>query len=153
MGWFKKQVKAPGVDVTSGAEIDVKSGGALKIAGTAVTATAAQLNTAGAFGVAAVQDGSADGAITIKNGTVLITKAGVCALTLADPTAGTDDGKALVIVSKTANAHTVTIAGGEAGGGAAADVGTFGAAAGNWVRLVAYNGKWYAAGLLNVTFA
>ena len=100
-----------------------------------------------------VQDASADGAITIKNGTVLITKAGVCALTLADPTAGTDDGKSLLIVSKTANAHTVTIAGGEAGQGAAADVGTFGAAANNWVRLTAYNGKWYSSSLLNVTFA
>lgn len=153
MGLYKKQVKAPGIAVKSGAEIDIESGGALQIGGVSVTATAAQLNTVGAFGVPTVQDAAADGAITIKNGTVLITKAGVCALTLADPTAGTDDGKALVIVSKTANAHTVTIAGGEAGGGAGSDVGTFGAAAGNWVRLVAYNGKWYSAGLLNVTFA
>jgi len=152
MGLFKCRQKND-TGVKTGAVVDFESGSSLKIAGTAVTATASQINTAGAFGVPGVQDASADGAITIKNGTVLITKAGVCALTLADPTAGTDDGKSLLIVSKTANAHTVTIAGGEAGQGAAADVGTFGAAANNWVRLTAYNGKWYSSSLLNVTFA
>lgn len=152
MGQFTRRQKS-NTAIKSGASVDFESGSSLKLGGTAITATAAQINAVGAFGVHQVQVASADGAITIKNGTVIITKAGVCALTLADPTAATDDGKALVIVSKTANAHTVTVAGGEAGGGAAADVGTFGAAAENWVRLVAYDGKWYSAGKLNVTFA
>ena len=97
---------------------------------------------------------SADGAISIKDGYVMITKAGVAALTLADPTATTDDGKELTVISTTANAHTVTIAGGLNGAGSGADVGTFGAAAGNRFTVVAYNGKWWSSGVaVNVTFA
>lgn len=100
------------------------------------------------------QVGSADGAITIKDGFVFLTKAGVAAMTLADPTAGTDDGKELTIIALTANAHTVTIAGGLNGAGAGADVGTFGGAVGDRVSVVAYNGKWYSSGVnVNVTFA
>lgn len=99
-----------------------------------------------------VQVASADGAISIKSGTVIVTKGTAAALTLADP-ASSDTGKELHIVSTTAAAHTVTIAGGLNGAGASADVGTFGAAAGNYVRLVAYNAKWYLQALLNVTFA
>lgn len=97
--------------------------------------------------------GSADGAITIKHGLVAITKAGVCALTLAAPTAGTDDGKILYIVATTANAHTVTIANGLSGAGAGADVGTFGGAVADRVVLIAYNGAWYPLVNVNVTFA
>lgn len=100
------------------------------------------------------QVGSADGAITIKDGFVFLTKAGVAAMTLADPTAITDDGKELTVIALTANAHTVTIAGGLNGAGAGADVGTFGGAVGDRFSVVAYNGKWYAAGVnVNVTFA
>lgn len=100
-----------------------------------------------------VQVASTDGAITIKSGIVVITKAGVAALTLAAPTAGTDDGKVLYIDSATANAHTVTIAGGLRGAGTSADVGTFAAAIGNGVTLYAYNGAWYPIRNTNVTFA
>lgn len=102
-----------------------------------------------------IQVASVDGAITIKAGIVIITKAGVAALTLAAPTAGTDDGKVLYIDSLTANAHTVTLAGGLRGAGASADVGTFGAAAGNGIVFYAYNGAWYPVPGTNnnVTFA
>ena len=101
-----------------------------------------------------VQVGSANGAITIKDGFVVLTKAGVAAMTLADPTATTDDGKELTVIATTANAHTVTIAGGLNGVGAGADVGTFGGAVGDRFSVVAYNGKWYASGVnVNVTFA
>jgi len=100
-----------------------------------------------------VQVASADGAITIKEGVVIITKGSAAALTLAAPTAGDDDGKELTIRSTTAFAHTVTIANGLAGAGASADVGTFGAAASNGVDLYAYHGAWYARYNLNVTFA
>ncbi len=98
---------------------------------------------------------SADGAITIKSGIVQITKGTAAAITLADPTAGDDDGKVLTIDSTTAAAHTVTIAGGLRGAGAGADVGTFGAAIGNGIMLYAYNGAWYTVPgtNLNVTFA
>ncbi|MEM6280586.1 MAG: hypothetical protein AAF787_00215 [Chloroflexota bacterium] len=102
-----------------------------------------------------VEVASEDGAVTIKSGIVAITKAGVAALTLAAPTAGDDDGKVLVIDSHTANAHTLTVAGGLRGAGAGADVGTFGGAIGDGVTLYAYNGAWYPVpgSNLNVTFA
>lgn len=96
-----------------------------------------------------------DGAIAVKMGIVLITKATAAALTLAAPTATTDDGKILVIDSATAAAHTVTVATGLRGAGAGADVGTFGGAIGDGISLYAYNGAWYPVPgtNLNVTFA
>lgn len=101
-----------------------------------------------------VAEGSADGAIGIKDGFVFLTKDGVAAMTLADPTADTDDGKQLTIIAATANAHTVTIEGGLNGAGTGADVGTFGGAVGDRFSVVAYSGSWYASGVnVNVTFA
>lgn len=109
---------------------------------------------------APIQVMSADGAIAIKEGIVQVTKAGVCAMTLAAPKAGAqaaggDDGKILWVDSATAQAHTLTIAGGLRGAGASADVGTFGAAIGNGLGLYAYNGAWYPlpGTTQNVTFA
>ena len=99
-----------------------------------------------------VEVGLVNGAITIKHGLVPLTKAGVAAMTLAAPIAGTDDGKMLYIIAATANAHTVTIANGLSGVGAGADVGTFGGAVGDRVVLVAYNGIWYPVVNINVTF-
>ncbi len=103
---------------------------------------------------------SADGAITIKEGIVAVTKAGVCAMTLAAPAvgnqaAGGDDGKVLWVDSHTAQAHTLTVSGGLRGAGAGADVGTFGGAIGDGVLLYAYNGAWYPVPgtNTNVTFA
>lgn len=102
-----------------------------------------------------VQVASADGAITIRNGIVTITKATAAALTLAAPTATTHDGYVLYIDSTTAAAHTVTIANGLRGAGAGADVGTFGGAIGDGIVLYAYNGAWYPVPgtNTNVTFA
>jgi len=102
---------------------------------------------------AKAQVASADGAITIKEGTIIISKAGVAALTLADPTATADDGKKLTIISVTANAHTVSNAAGSGfnGGGAASDVGTFGGAKGDNFQVIAYQGVWYVNYLRNVT--
>lgn len=98
---------------------------------------------------------SADGAIKIKEGIVVITKGTACAMTLAAPVAGQDDGKILWIDSHTAAAHTLTIANGLRGAGAGADVGTFGAAIGNGVGLYAEGGAWYPlpGTNTNVTFA
>jgi hypothetical protein len=61
-----------------------------------------------------VQNMSVDGAITVKDGVVLVTKTGTkCAMTLTLPTPGPqylngDDGKTLRIVPIVANAHTIT---------------------------------------------
>lgn len=96
---------------------------------------------------------SVNGAIqSVAGGQVFITKAGVCALTLAAPYAAY---ARLTIISTTANAHTVTVANGIGGAGSGADVGTFGGAIGDGVTLISYNGYWYVepGTNLNVTFA
>src|SRR5262249_35010786 len=56
---------------------------------------------------------SGDGAITILEGTVVLSKGTAAAITLAAPTAGAqsaggDDGKVLRVVSTTAAAHVIT---------------------------------------------
>lgn len=101
-----------------------------------------------------VQVASADGPITIKAGTVVVTKAGACAMTLAAP-AKADNGKRLIIDSHTAQAHVLTVTGGLRGAGTGVDVGTFGGAIGDGIELYAYNGAWYPVPgtNTNVTFA
>lgn len=95
---------------------------------------------------------AADGAISVKQGVVMITKASAAALTLAAPTAGTDDGKFLRIVAAVAAAHTVTqTTPGYNGGSTASDVATYGVAIGNTMELVAYNGAWHVTNLTGVT--
>lgn len=97
---------------------------------------------------------SADGAITIREGVAMITKGTAAAVTLAAPTAGADDGKRLAIMSTTAAAHTVTnTSPGFNNGSTASDVGTFGAAIGNGMEVIAYGGVWYTLSLRNVTLA
>lgn len=97
---------------------------------------------------------SADGAITIKQGIARLTKGTAGAYTLAAPTAGTDDGKELIIIAGTAAAHTVTQATpGFNGAGTGADVATFGGAKGDNLRLMAVNGEWLVLTLRNVTLA
>lgn len=101
------------------------------------------------------QDASADGAITLlEGGVVKITKGTAAALTLADPSVA-DDGAILYIMSTTAAAHTVSNAAGSGfnAGGAASDVGTFGAAIGNSLILVALGGNWYVLNNIGVTLA
>jgi hypothetical protein len=103
--------------------------------------------------LAPTQVASADGAITIKHGTVVITKAGVAALTLADPTAATDDFKVLIILSVTAQAHTISNAAGSGfnAGGAGADVATLGGAKGDGLTVMAYQGDWFVLNSKNAT--
>lgn len=105
------------------------------------------------IGNQSVGTASADGAITQKSGTVFVTKASAAALTLADPTATTDDNKTLTVISTTAAAHTLSNAAGSGfnAGGAATDVGTFGGAKGDNIQLTAYQGVWYVRGKTNVT--
>lgn len=101
---------------------------------------------------------SADGAVTAKQGYVMITKsASAAALTLASPVSGSqksggDDGKELTFVSTTAQAHTVTCTAGFGGGTTARDVATFGGAINDGFKIVAYGGVWYDQYTRNVTF-
>jgi len=104
------------------------------------------------FDLSAVEVESANGAIGIKQGLAALTKAGGAAMTLAAPTAGTDDGKVLRIVATTANAHTVTqTTPGFNNAGTSGDVGTFGGAVGDSLTVIAYNGVWYTLSIRNVT--
>lgn len=125
--------------------------GKWQIDGVAVNASADELNSAALSLNNQVL--AADGAITIKRGVAMITKAGVAVLTLANPVAGTDNFKTLKIISATAQAHTVSNAAGAGfnGGGAGSDVGTFGGAIGDNLVLVAYNGVWHVQSKVNVT--
>jgi hypothetical protein len=96
---------------------------------------------------------SADGAITIQSGTVVITKGTACALTLGTPTTA-QNGTVLRIISTTAAAHTVTATTiGFNAGTTSKDVGTFGGAIGDGFCCVAYGGNWYTFAVTNVTFA
>lgn len=86
--------------------------------------------------------------------TYIITKAGVLADTLAAPTAITDDGVEIVVVSNTANAHTITattlLQNGVTGG--AKTTATFAAFPGASITLKAYNAFWFvvSANLVSV---
>jgi len=153
-------------DVTNFGSIDVQdhdaSTAGLKLGGTLVTSTAAELNildgvTATAaelnLGDKETQALTADGAITIKNGVVTLNKAGVLAATLANPTATTDDHKRLTIIGLSANAHTVTVTGGFGNGSTGEDVATFSGVVGDNLNLIAYQGYWYITGSHQVTVA
>jgi hypothetical protein len=82
-----------------------------------------------------------DGAITHGGGTHRLTKGSVGAYTLSVPTAD-EEGTRLVIVSGSAFAHVVTVAGG-LGGNAADDVLTFNAKIGSAIELEAGPGYWF----------
>lgn len=83
----------------------------------------------------------------------LITKAGVAALTLAAPTAGTEDGLQVEIVSNTANAHTLTATGLFRDGSASVNLATFAAQIGASIILQAIGGKWFVVMTRNVTIS
>lgn len=140
MGFYPKKQKS---------SVDLQ--GTTSISGTAITATAAELNR----NDFAYQLLVADGAITVKNGICKIAKtvAGVVAATLADPTDVTDDFKRLTIISNQAQANTVTSASSFGGGGAGEDVATFSGAIGDSLELIAHGGKWYVVGSHQCTIA
>lgn len=100
---------------------------------------------------------TANGAISIPSGNTdyYITKAGVAAMTIADPTPTTHDGLTLTFIATTANAHTLDNSAGSGfnAAGAGGDVGTFGGAIGDNIVIKAYQGKWYVVSKVNVTLA
>jgi hypothetical protein len=95
---------------------------------------------------------AANGAIAIAESTVVLTKAGVAAMTLAAPTAA-QNGTRITVTSATANAHTITATGliddGVTGG--SKTTATFAAFAGASCELMAYEGKWHTLSLKAVT--
>lgn len=96
---------------------------------------------------------AANGAIdaTISH-LAVINKAGVAVMTLAAPSAY-DDNVEIMILSATAQAHTLTYSTGFGAGGASLDVGTFGGAIGDGICVVSYGGTWYVKYKTNVTLA
>jgi len=102
-----------------------------------------------------IQSYSVNGAVDISKLTsprtdILMTKAGVLALTLAAPTAAID-GYEVTFIARTANAHTVTHTAGFSGDTTASDVATFGGAIGDSMTIKAVNGTWLATALKGVT--
>lgn len=153
MGFYPKKQKST---------VDLQ--GTTYINGTALTASAAELNlndnqTATAAEVNtldldATQTIIADGAITIKNGVVLLAKTGggALAVTLADPAAG-DNFKKLYIFNQDASGSTITSASGFGGAGSGEDVATFTGTLADSLILMAYNTKWVIIGGHQVTTA
>ena len=95
-------------------------------------------------------------------GLAIVTTAGVDAMTLGTPVAGSpvpglnfvfggQDGLYLWVVSTTANAHTITTAAGKINGNL--HIATFGAVAGNMVVLVAFGGVWYMVASKGITLS
>jgi hypothetical protein len=97
---------------------------------------------------------TASGAVSPHNSAFyVVTDAGIAALTLAAPTAGTDDGVHITIKSTTAYAHTLTATGLLQTGSANVNVATFAAYAGAGLTLRAYNGKWLVESAVGITFS
>ena len=92
---------------------------------------------------------SASGAIAAKQGLVRLGGSGALAMTLADPTNTTDDGKRLSLMASAAHAHVITITGGIAGG--AHNTITLGGAIGDMAELEAIGGKWFLRPSINAT--
>jgi hypothetical protein len=91
----------------------------------------------------------ASAAIAQKQGAVRLGSAGALAMTLADPTTGTDDGKRLTLVASTAHAHVITVTGG-IGAGTNNTI-TLGGAIGDMTELEAIAGKWFIRPGINAT--
>lgn len=102
----------------------------------------------------------ANTALSVSSGRyILNTKAGVIALTLAAPTAGSQDGMVITITSNNgANADTLTATGLIQTGGAGSPytTATFGVTTaynGASLTLYSYNGFWYVLSSVNVSFS
>jgi hypothetical protein len=100
-------------------------------------------------------------AVALYAGSVWVTYAGVCAMTLALPTAGIADGQPagqdemeIVFTDTTGHAHTITTSSTPVlGFPPSHHIATFNGTVGSYVRLRAYNGLWYASGSSGVTFS
>jgi hypothetical protein len=86
-------------------------------------------------------------AISEKQGLVRLGGSGACAMTLADPTTVTDDGKRLTLMASTGAAHVITVTGG-IGAGTNNTI-TLGGAIGDMAELEAIAGKWFLRPSIN----
>lgn len=98
------------------------------------------------------QDLSADGAITIIDGIVTLSKAGIGAYTIPVPIQNNSTG-VLIITSTTANAHVITQGTVGFNGKGSSGTLTFGGAIGDSVTLVVNNGNYYVVSAIAVTAA
>lgn len=97
---------------------------------------------------------TADGALGVPTADVLryVTKAGVCAMTLAAPVAA-DEGRTIEIQSDYAAAHTLTATGLLKTGSASVNVATFGAFPGANIKLRAHGVLWHVVSSNAITFS
>jgi hypothetical protein len=87
-----------------------------------------------------------DSTVRVKNGVVMLdATSAALALNIEDPTATSDDGKFLYLISKSSYAHTITDAVSGFNNHGSTQTITWPASAGKGVQLMAYNGKWYTA--------
>lgn len=103
-------------------------------------------------------NGTADALPQHVSGTIIVETAGVNAMTLAAPIVGSqvnggDSGRVLVIISNSANAHTITATGLLKTGSANVNVATFAAFAGASLTLRASAGLWYVLASNQITFS
>lgn len=92
-----------------------------------------------------------DGAITVQNANVYLSKGSAAAITIVAPTAGTQDGLRITVIAATAQAHVITCATDGFNAKGASGTLTFGGAIGDSVTIVADTGHWYATARVNVT--
>jgi hypothetical protein len=97
-------------------------------------------------------NGSADAINPHVSGNYIVKTAGVNAITLTAPTAGTDDGLTISVYSDTTNAHTITATALFANGTALKTTATFAAFKGAGVSLRAINGVWHVVSSTAITF-
>lgn len=99
-----------------------------------------------------VQAITSSSSVDVNGGFVFIGGGSATTITLPDPT---KDGIVYEFIATTAQAHIVTNASGSGfnGAGAGSDVGTFGGAIADRLRIVSYNGAWYVSNNVNVTLA
>jgi hypothetical protein len=88
----------------------------------------------------------ATGTVTITHGFVVLNRTSAITVTLNNPTATTDDGKRLHIVSLNDVQHVVNLTGGFGNGGSGENVATFSGKVGDGLSLVAWQGYWYITG-------
>lgn len=91
-----------------------------------------------------------DGAITIKSGLVVLSKASAAAITIAPPD---QDGQVILVTTKTAQAHVITAATNGFNNKGSSGTITWTAAKGNSVMLVSQSTDWYVFAINGVTVA
>jgi hypothetical protein len=126
-------------------------GATLTYTGTTASPLDQQLGTFGPYAdqeFAGIELHSATGAgvISFTHGKVIITAAGVAALTLAAPVAGSpanggNDGQELKVIDQSGHAHTITTPANGINGNH--HIATSGGGPGDTITFTAYNGAWY----------